>query len=153
MNTASSEHPATPAGNGLVPTDGQIGQLGDAEAKARWDLAELTLHRITLELLRFRPELRLLLIAEDDEGEWVPTGVSADFDLRDVRWADSIEEYEQFETAGGHPGELSSRVAELTGYEDVFGSFVIEHDGVAATCSLDLRAIFHDALRRNAALS
>ncbi|MBR7830176.1 hypothetical protein KDK95_27985 [Actinospica sp. MGRD01-02] len=153
MNNAASAPPTSTAERGPTPTDEQIGQIDDAEAKALWGLAELTLHRVAFELLRYRPELRLLLIAEDDEGEWVPTGISADIKLHDERGADSIEEYEQFETAAGHSGELSNRVAELTGYEDVFAPFVVEHDGVAATCSLDLRAIYDDAVRRHGAQS
>ena len=153
MNNAASALPTSTAERGPAPTDEQIGQIDDAEAKALWGLAELTLHRVALELLRYRPELRLLLIAEDDQGEWVPTGISTEIKLRDERGADSIEEYEQYETAAGRSGELSNRVAELTGYEDVFAPYVVEHDGVAATCSLDLRAIYDDAIRRHGTLS
>ena len=150
MNTTSEDNTASAR---PAPFAEQIGRLGVAEDKARWDLAELSLFRVALELLRYRPELRVLLIGEDDEGEWVPAGISADVGLRDVRGAESIEEYEQIETAGGFPGELAARVAELTGYEDVFAPYVLQHDGDAATCTLDLRAIHDDAQRRHDALS
>jgi hypothetical protein len=148
LNTASSKHQPAPSEPTPAPTAEQIDRLGNAESKARWNLAELCLHRAALELLHYRPELRVLLIGEDDEGEWTPIAVSADLELRE---AESIEDYEQIETARGHAGELSNHVAELTGYEDVFAPYVLDHDGQAATCCLDLRAIFADALRRHAA--
>ena len=150
MNTATPGHQPALRDVTSTPTVRQIGRLGDAETRLRWDLAEICLHRAASEILQFRPDLRLLFIGEDDEGVWTPIGVSSALELRDVRMAESIEEYEQIESACERAGELANLVAELTGFEDVFAPFVVAHDENGATCSLDLRGIFADALQRHA---
>lgn len=130
-------------GHGLAPapTGEQIMHLAATAGEARRALAEASMRRIAHLLLSYRPELAVVFIEVDEEGDYAATGVSADRDLHDTRKSDPLDHYKDLEITRGCEGELAGLIANLTGYERGFYPYTGHHSRIDGCYSLDLAAL------------